>query len=151
MKTLLLKVFGLPTGIINFFHMKRKRVSYGEGLHINGRIHFHGSGTFIIGNQVTIQSAPNVNPCAGGYETHIQCDKNAILKIGDRVGISHCAITAANSVIIEDDVLIGSNCMITDTDFHSVEFESRSSKNDDMVKTSPVVIKKGAFIGGEQS
>ena len=147
MKKFLLYLLGLPTRLRNYFHMKRKHVSYGKNLKLNGRVHFHGSGKFVIGNQVTIQSDPNVNPCAGGLAAHFTCDKNAVLKIGNHVGISHCAITAANSVIIEDDVLLGSNCMIADTDFHSIDFEKRNSGNDDTVKVAPVLIRKGAFIG----
>ena len=147
MKKFLLKLLNLPIFIINYIHMKRKHVSYGKNLILNGRVHFHGFGKFIIGDRVTIQSSPDVNSCAGGQEAHFTCNENAILKIGNHVGISHCAITAAESVVIGDDVLIGSNCMICDTDFHSIDFEKRNSLNDDTVKTAPVLIKKGAFIG----
>lgn len=147
MKKIILKLLNFVGSIYNLISLKRKHVKYGKKLNIVGKIRLHGNGTFEMGNNVSIYSKPNVNPCAGGLETHLTCNNGAILKIGNHVGVSHCAITAAKSVIIEDDVLIGSNCMITDTDFHSIDFEKRNSLNDDTVKTAPILIKKGAFIG----
>ena len=147
MKALIKTILGIPMAILNFFSMKIKHVKHGKNLKLNGRVKFHGFGKIVFGDNVSIISNSNVNPCAGGQIAHFTCNKNAVIKIGNHVGISHCAITAANSVIIEDDVLIGSNCMIADTDFHSIDFEKRNSENDDTVKVAPVLIKKGAFIG----
>ncbi len=147
MKRLILGIIKFPVRLRNFIHLKRKRVRTGKNLRIDGKAYFHGKGNFTIGDNVTIQSSPNVNPCAGGSAAHFTCEQGAELKIGNNVGVSHCAITAANSVVIEDNVLIGSNCMISDTDFHSISYEKRASKNDDMVKTAQITIKHGAFIG----
>lgn len=146
-KAVLIKISSLPCHIVNSITLKRKRVICGTNLHINGMLKIHGSGKIIVGNDVSINSSPNVNPIAGGNETHLCAEGDGVLKIGDNVGISHGAITAFNSVTIEDDVLIGSNCMITDTDFHSIAYENRMEKPDTHVKTSPVIIKAGAFIG----
>lgn len=147
MKRMLLKCLNVFNIISNFVTLKRKHVKYGKNLEIAGKIRLHGNGTFLIGENVSIFSSSNVNPCAGGNEAHFTCNQNATIRIGNHVGISHCAITAVDSVTIEDDVLIGSNCMIADTDFHSINFEKRNSFHDDDVKSSPVLIKKGAFIG----
>lgn len=144
---LIKKILQIPSGIYNYLCVKIKHVKHGKNLQLNGLVKFHGSGSFIFGENVTINSDPDINPSAGGMRSHLACKEGAVLKIGDHVGISLCAITAANSVVIEDDVLIGSNCMITDTDFHSIDFEKRNSPNDDTVKTAPVLIKKGVFIG----
>ena len=40
------------------------------------------------------------------------------------------------------------NSVIYDTDMHSVEFEYRVQTPDIHVKTAPVIIKEGAWIGG---
>lgn len=146
-KNVLLQIKNIPIKIINYLSLKRKKVKVGSHLHINGKIRIHGSGNIIIGNNVLINSAPNINPVACGYQTHLRAEKNGIIKIGNNVGISHSAITAFNSVTIEDNVLIGSNSMICDTDFHSIEYEKRIKNPDIHIKTAPVIIREGAFIG----
>jgi len=71
------------------------------------------------------------------------------LRIGDRVFIGHnVSITCNREVVIEDDVLIASNCRISDYDGHPSSLEKRM-KNDlpDDRDMRPVHIGKGAWIG----
>lgn len=67
------------------------------------------------------------------------------MTIGDRVGVSGSTISAAQQVTIGDDVLIGSGCIITDSDAHPVRFADRL----DHARTgiAPVTIEDGVFIG----
>ena len=44
----------------------------------------------------------------------------SLLTIGNNVGISGSSISATTSVTIGDNVLIGSGCLITDTDAHPI-------------------------------
>ena len=63
------------------------------------------------------------------------------------MGISHANITAYTSIVIEDNVLIGSGVKIWDTDFHSISYSDRMQDPDTHVQTLPITIKNGAFIG----
>ena len=54
-------------------------------------------------------------------------------------------ITSYNSITIEDNVLIGAGCLITDSDHHPVKYAERVQKKE--AKTAPILIKEGAFIG----
>ena len=69
----------------------------------------------------------------------------ATITIGQNVGVAGCTISAAERIVIEDNVLIGSGCLIADSDFHPIAYEDR----DDTEKTlnAPVHICEGAFIG----
>ena len=145
MKKLILLILELPNIIYNFFLMKRKKVVHGNALTIRGRMIIQGSGEIVIGNNVTIYSKPDYNPSAGGARMCMTV--NGKLNIGNNTGMSHCAITANESVVIEENVLIGSNSMICDTDFHSLNYEIRISGHDTDAKTSPVRICSGAFVG----
>lgn len=131
--------------LYNHLVLKRKHVSVGNNLSITGLLAVHGSGKIIIGDNVSIHSSPNVNPVAGGYRTHLRAE--GVLEIGNHVGISQSAITSFDGITIEDNVLIGSNCMICDTDFHSIEYSYRLEKPDTHIRTAPVRICEGAFIG----
>ena len=70
------------------------------------------------------------------------------LRIGDNVGISGTTISCSEAITIGNNVLIGSGCLITDTDGHPIDPEKRHAANYyDSVVNSPVVIGDDVFIG----
>ena len=133
----------------NKVYLKKKNVVYGKNLLIRGRLNFVGEGEYIFGDDVTINSSPKINPTSGGVQSSLITCAGAVIKIGNNVGISHTAITATQSVEIGDDVLIGSNCMIADTDFHPLDADIRRECPNDLTKTksAPIKIEKDVFIG----
>ena len=56
-------------------------------------------------------------------------------------------IYSRKNIIIEDNVMVGVNCVIYDTDFHSIYIEDRLNENINIID-KPVRIKSGAWIGG---
>lgn len=139
----------LPSNIWNKLFLKRKKVVFGNNLTINGKLRFYGNGKCFIGNNVKINSEPVANPTSGGYMTSINVYDGAVLKIGNNVGISHTAISAIECIEIEDNVLIGSNCMIADTDFHPLDADIRRENPNDLsaTKSAPIKIENDVFIG----
>lgn len=134
--------------IFNCLVLYIRKASYGDNLTINGILFVRGRGKIVIGNNVTINSNRKSNPIGGDNTTIFYVKENAQLIIGDNCGISNSAIVVKDRIIIEEDVYIGGDCKIYDHDFHAVDYESRISKNDNGGKSAPVVIKKGAFVGG---
>ena len=61
--------------------------------------------------------------------------------------MSNCAIFCSQEIVIKDFVLIGGNCKIYDTDFHSIYLDDRIQVPEIGVKNAKVLIKEGAFIG----
>ena len=130
----------------NKFVLKRKKVAFGNDFVIHGKVYIHGTKDRItIGDNVTINSISSVNPTSGFNHTYLRTEGNGKIVIGNNVGMSHVNITSFNSITIEDNVLIGSGVKIWDTDFHPIEYENRI--NNENAKTSPILIKEGAFIG----
>ena len=109
--------------------------------------HLHG-GELCIGkgfkcnNSVTSNTIGLIQPCV----FDILEDGSKII-IGDNVGISGSTINATTSITIEDNVLIGSGCIITDSDSHPIDYEYRIRSDKSKVQRAPIVIKEGAFIG----
>ncbi len=68
---------------------------------------------------------------------------------GDNVGISSTAIICHKGITIGDNVKIGGNVVIYDTDFHSLDVVERISIPEDIsnVKTEEVIINNNVFIG----
>lgn len=75
--------------------------------------------------------------------------EGAILEIGSNVRMSGTTICATNEIIIGNHCVIGSNVIIADTNFHSLDPIIRSSSEDfSMAVTKPVIIGDNVFIGG---
>lgn len=98
--------------------------------------------SFICNNKVNSNSIGTIQPCV----FNIAID-GSFIKIGNNVGISGSTINSATSVIIDDNVTIGSGCLITDTDSHPLLYEDRLADDMSKTKTSPVHVGEGAFIG----
>lgn len=122
---------------------------------IKGRIYLRNHGTLFIGANLRINSGRDYNVIGGDTRTNILVGEKASLHIGNNVAISNTTIVCKDSIIIEDNVLIGGGCKIYDTDFHSLNYEERVkpyltnfSQKDMKVHSSPIIIRKGAWIGG---
>lgn len=78
----------------------------------------------------------------------ISVDRDGVLCIGDRVGISNAVIICTRSVTIGNDVKAGFGVHIMDTDFHALDPEVRRGP-DDLIqrRSAPVRIGENVFIG----
>lgn len=134
--------------LINFINLKKQKVSYGKNLNIYGLLKLYGPKNRIsFGDNVTLRSEIKTNPLGGMDELRLAISEKGRIIIGNNVGISNSCIRSFEYIQIDDDVYIGGDCKIYDTDFHSVVYSDRIIKNDYNKKTDPVHIKKGAFIG----
>lgn len=97
---------------------------------------------FFCNNKVDSNSLGLIQPCV----FNIAID-DSLLKIGNNVGISGSTVNASLEVIIEDNVRIGSGCIITDTDSHPIEYSARLKDDAKFTIRKPVHIKEGAFVG----
>lgn len=69
----------------------------------------------------------------------------AILIIGNHVGISGTSIACSERIEIGHHVMIGSGCLITDSDAHPVHAYERRAGG--CAKTKPIIIGDDVFIG----
>lgn len=103
--------------------------------------------TIQIGRNCTLNSSPASNPLAPNHPVLISTrNPGARLLIGEDFGMTGGTLCAAQSLQIGDRVIIGANCVITDTDFHPIDPETR--KVDTKAgKTRPTTIGDDVFIG----
>lgn len=130
----------------NKIFLKYYKVKVGKNLTCIGRLIIQGHGNYQFGDNVTIYSKETINPI-GGSRTVFQTIQGGKIIIGSRVGMSHAILCSRSEIKIEDNVLIGGGVKIYDHDFHSLNYEERVHKGDIEVKTKPILIKEGAFIG----
>ena len=106
------------------------------------------NGTLVIGenfkcnNKIKSNSIGLIQPCVFNIAT-----AGAEILIGDNVGISGATINATKSVRIGNNVLVGSGCLITDTDSHPIDWQDRINNLNEKTISSPVVIEDNVFIG----
>ena len=72
--------------------------------------------------------------------------EGAQIIIKNGAGMSGATICSASKVIIGERVMLGANVTITDTDFHSLDWQKRWTAND-IGNTSPVIIEDDVFVG----
>ena len=108
----------------------------------------HNGGTIRIGdgfccnNSIRSNSIGIIQPCV----FDIAVDDSQII-IGNNVGISGSTINASKRITIEDNFLIGSGCIISDTDSHPINYDDRIVNDTTKIRSAPIHIKEGAFIG----
>lgn len=123
--------------------------SYSQMPKITGFLKVKGlKGKITFGNKVSIISNKWANPVGLSSDTYLCLNPGSEITIGNNVGISNALIFAWTKITIEDDVRIGGGCQLLDSDFHSLEYNIRKGRLDQRnVKSAPILIKKGAFIG----
>ena len=93
-------------------------------------------------NTVTSNSLGLIQPCV----FNISYPESKLI-IGDNVGISGSSICASVGVTIGNNVLIGSGCLITDSDAHPLDWKDRRKDLFNKVSRAPIVIGNDVFIG----
>ena len=146
-KQLIIKIKWFIPSIMNKINMKIRGIPYGKDFISYGTIFIRGTGKIIIGKNVKITSCRETNPIGGDIKTILFAKGTGKISIGDYSGISNGAIVAIENIAIGKNVFIGGNCKIYDHDFHSLNYEERIMENDPGVKSAPINIKDGAFIG----
>ncbi|MCC5464086.1 acyltransferase [Pelosinus baikalensis] len=133
--------------MIGIFLFKLHRVKLGKQSEINGFPLIINRGFFQIGDHIKLNIMFPYNNLGGSRCMMFTVKKNAHLLIGNNVGISNAAIVCTECIQIDDDVMIGNDCKIYDSDFHSLDYHNRITAGDIEAKSAPIHIKKGAFLG----
>lgn len=138
------------SNICNKLLFRLKGVRFGRKIKTRGVIYVvvspRKTGFVRIGDSVTINSSLKSDPVTNARTTVLYAFHGGKIDIGDRVGISNSVIASFSSVRIDEDVMVGADCRIWDTDFHSSIFTERIHGNAG-IKSKPVWIQRGAFIG----
>lgn len=103
----------------------------------------NGKGKISFGKNVQI----GVSAAHFTYSTYnylLAFEEDSEIIIGDNVVLANGAtIQAASKITLEDNVMIGINCMLVDTDGHDLDPEKRMTG---VPKTGNITIKKNAVV-----
>lgn len=127
-------------------------VHFGAGLYSRGIpfLYLAKGGRFTIGSQFRLNNGRFHNMAGREQNCMFAVEPGAHLSIGNNVAISSFAVVCVERIIIGNNVRIGGNTCIYDSDFHSLRHQDRSAipEVEVNIMTKPVVIEDDCFIGG---
>jgi acetyltransferase-like isoleucine patch superfamily enzyme len=128
-------------------------IQYGTGLKVNGllKIFVTRRGQVIIGENFKVNSGENHNVIGRQQKFTLWVEGKLIIK--NDVGISCSAIICNHEITIGNNVVIGGNTVIYDTNFHSIDPDIRNNPELDkkFAKFAPVTINDNVFIGAHST
>ncbi len=149
-KAMLTGKFFTPTAKLLFI---LNGIKYGKDLHVNGlmKILVTRRGIVEIGHGLRINSGDNFNIIGRQQKCIFWVEGK--LTIGDNVGISSSALICNHKINIGNNVVIGGNTVVYDTDFHSLDPQQRNNRALDRrnAKWAPVEIGDNVFIGAHST
>lgn len=124
-------------------------ISWGRGWRFYGVpvIQKHRGSCMQFGNGFQLRSTTRSNPLGANHPV-ILCtwQAGAVLQIGKDFAMTGGSIIAAERVVIGNDVIVGANTTIMDTDFHPLDAQKRRSDSQS-AKIAPVIIEDDVFVG----
>ncbi|WP_289040656.1 acyltransferase [uncultured Zobellia sp.] len=132
------------------FHLNRK-IKFGTKLRCYGSvdISIKEKAFLEIGDNFTLVSGRMINPLGRNIKSAFRIDNGADITIGNNVGLSCVVLWAKKKITIGDNVKLGADVMIFDSDMHSLDYRLRRDYRTDAVngKILPITIGNDVFIG----
>lgn len=144
----LINLFSMVFNIIKF---KQMGVVFGKRLRVSGNMYLEvGQNSRIkIGDNFHLISGKMFNSIGRNIKSCIRADDQSEIIIGDNVGMSNVSIWAKLSIKIGDNVKIGADTIVLDSDMHSLDYMHRRNFTEDVAnaKKKAIIIGDDVFIG----
>lgn len=136
---------------LNRMRLSILHVQYGKNLRIFNNIYIRlgNNSKIVIGDNFTFSSGGGYNPLARNIKGSIAMEEKASIYIGNNVGISASCLRVYKSLRIGDRTKIGGDCIIIDSDAHSLNYLERRNGETDRprAKSKGIVIEEDVLIG----
>jgi acetyltransferase-like isoleucine patch superfamily enzyme len=137
--------------IYNLIYFKYHKVDFGSKLRIRGpfKLTVNNGGVLRIGSSFNLTSGFMYNPLGRNIKSYIRVDENAKIIIGDNVGASNVCLWSKEGIQIGNNVKIGADVLIFDSDMHTLNFKLRRESYLDAKSaiSKPIYIGDDVFIG----
>ena len=142
------KLIGFVYTPMAYFIFFLNDVKIRNGLSVSGFINIH------VTRRGKVQIGENLKVNSGNHNLIGRQQKSIFwvegeLYIGDNVGMSACALICNHKIVIGNNVIIGGNTVIYDTDFHNIDPILRKDKMFDKITAikKAVILEDDVFIG----
>lgn len=134
---------------LNLLRLKIYGIRCGKNCIIHGKlfIKLFPTAKCEIGNNFYFSSGWNINALCTNKQGTLYAIDNAEIIIGNNVGMSSTVIWAHDKIEIKNNVKIGGNCIIIDTDSHSLDYVKRRDSNTDWGVAKAILIEDDVLLG----
>lgn len=146
-----MKAVNFTWRIYNLFRLYFYGIKHGRNIIIQGKLGLYiaKNASIYIGNDFYCSSGNHINPLSRNIQGNITVFQNANLIIGDKVGVSSPTIWAHSCIKIGNNVKLGANVIIMDSDAHSINYLDRREYELDMKnkENSSIIIQDDVLVG----
>lgn len=137
--------------MINRAFFSLKGIEYGNSMRVCHLVYLKlkGNNVFKIGDNFGFSSGGGLNCLSRNIRGAIELEKGANVIVGNNVGISSSCLWIYDFLRIGDGTKIGADCIILDSDAHSLDYIQRMKSDTDRpnAKKSGITIGKNVLIG----
>ena len=128
----------------NVVFLKCKSAKIGKNPRFCGKVVFkiEKSGKLFIGDNAIFSGGYFINPLGCNRGICVKIEKNAVLKIGDYLGVSDATLWVRKKIIIGNHVTIGAETIINDSNSHCLNWLERRKERTVKDKSSLGIIHK---------
>ena len=114
---------------------------------IMGRLKVVNKGNISIGDKFMFVSGEAISPISSNLQGAIYTEKGATITIGNHVGMTSTRMWIAKGLTVGDNVKIGANVLLMDTDAHQIDYLQRREGRGP-IGVAPITIEDDVWIGG---
>lgn len=133
-------------------------VEFGKNMQIFNKFYLskHSDAKIAIGENFIFTNDEAFNPLCRNIRGCVYASEGSVIQIGDDVGISSACIWAKERIVIGNNVKIGGDCILLDTDAHNLDYRIRNSNKKDnqgrfidslTAASAPIIIEDDVLIG----
>lgn len=131
--------------------MRLLKISFGKNMIIQGKLYFNVglNANIHFGENCCIKSGRGLNVLSKNVRSSLRVEDNATLMIADNCRFSSVCLWSHKSILIGNNVNVGADSIIMDSDAHSLSYEHRRDVSLDMQNkvSKEIVIEDDVLIG----
>lgn len=134
----------------NRLRFSLNKITFGEKMKVYNSVYLrkHRKSQISIGNNFTFKSGGGYNSLSRNIKGCIDVREGAKLVIGNNVGMSSTVLRVSKEIIIGNNVKIGGDTILLDTDSHSLDYIIRRGSDDSInARKKSIIIEDDVLIG----
>lgn len=124
-------------------------IRWGRGWRLYGLpiLQKHRQSRMAFGDGLQLRSALGSNPLGPAHPVLLSTRRaGACLEVGANFAMSGGVLCTSERIVVGNDVVVGANCVIVDSDFHPLDRDRRRLVAEDG-RTAPITVGDDVFIG----
>lgn len=152
---LILKLFSSPSAMrikfspmFNRIFFRARGIKFGSNMTVMGHLKVVNRGSISLGDNFMFVSGESVSPISSNRKGCIYVEDGAEITIGNNVGMTSTRMWIAKGLTIGNNVKLGADVLLMDTDTHQVDYLQRR-EGQGPIASAPITIEDDVWIGAQ--